>query len=74
MEMDGRDDAVECRDRCLQAVADTDEIEVAQALWRAAKRYNERNRLAAGALGESIAGRRCALDAGVTPGAGFGNV
>jgi hypothetical protein len=50
-----RDDARICRDRCLQAVAETDDTLTGQALWRAAMRYHQRadtllNEVAAEAL------------------------
>jgi hypothetical protein len=38
-----RTDAEISRDRCLQAIVGAD-VETAQALWRAALRYNERAR------------------------------
>jgi len=45
MEVEGRTDALEARDRCLQAIVGAD-YETACALWRAAKRYNARERTA----------------------------
>ncbi len=39
----GRNDALECRDRCLAAVITADNFDTARALWCAAKRYNKRD-------------------------------
>jgi hypothetical protein len=41
----GESDALECRDRCLAALVSEADFETAQALWRAAGRYNMRNRI-----------------------------
>lgn len=41
---DRRTDALISRDRCLEAIVGAD-LETGRALWRAAARYNERDRL-----------------------------
>jgi hypothetical protein len=44
MQMEKGLDALECRDRCLAAIVTTADLETAQALWRAAGRFNQRIR------------------------------
>jgi hypothetical protein len=44
MEVEGRDDALVARDRCLEAIVGAGDFETAQALWRAASRYNARSK------------------------------
>lgn len=41
---DGRNDALIARDRCLQALVESEDLETRRSLWRAAIRYNERDR------------------------------
>lgn len=40
---DGRLQAIEARDRCLQAVVGARDVEEGQALWRAARKFNLRD-------------------------------
>lgn len=65
MEVGGRNDARTARDRCLMAVAASGDLEEAQALWRAALRYNGRMKETAGRGLEIPTGRPRALSAGV---------
>jgi len=45
---DGRTDALIARDRCLVAIVTCEDLETAQALWRAALRYNAHGKGVAG--------------------------
>lgn len=41
--MEGRNGAIEARDRCLAAVVDARTVEEGQAIWRCARKYNRRD-------------------------------
>lgn len=38
-------EALECVNRCLQALGDTDDVETAQSLWRAMGKFMQRAKL-----------------------------
>jgi hypothetical protein len=40
-----RKEALECARRCVEALASTDDFETRLALWKAAKRYNSRDKV-----------------------------
>lgn len=41
---DGREDARIARDRCLQAIVESEDFETQRSLWRAALRFNRRDK------------------------------
>lgn len=62
--MDIRSDALVARDRLLAELIDTDDVETGQALWRAAARYNLRDKMERASRLESPARPPLAFNAG----------
>lgn len=47
---DGRTDAEVARDRCLRAMVESQDLETRRSLWRAALKYDRKNREGAAVL------------------------
>lgn len=63
-------DAQISRDRCLQAMGSTDDLETKRSLWKAALKYQQRVRSEASAADWSVAGSPLAAQAWGSVGGG----